>query len=221
VAKQNSPLLVLLQFVDPNVLSWREDVPLPEGQTRATLLHSLANLADSSDFSIHEMQLILAKELIERGATFNAVSIPGGRTPFHNACNWSNVTNLDFVEFLLEAGADPNAQDHLGLTPLMCTTTLAPGAVKFLLNWPTTDVNITTRSGASFLARVRNAANYFSDKVARPDDFGTISKTNSCSSSGVKSHVCWWKGVLMIPGSQRWSRAPSGAILLQSRAPVR
>ena len=46
-----------------------------------------------------------------------------------------NVTNLDFVELLLETGADPNAQDHLGLTPLMCTIEVAPGAAKFLLNW--------------------------------------------------------------------------------------
>jgi hypothetical protein len=92
----NSPLLVLLQFVNPNVLSWREDVPLPEGQTRVTLLHHLDNLADPSDHSTHENQLILAKQLIEHGANVNAVSIPGGRTPLHNACNWSNVTNLDF-----------------------------------------------------------------------------------------------------------------------------
>jgi hypothetical protein len=50
----------------------------------------------------------------------------------------------------------------------MCTTKLASGAAKFLLNWPTTDVNITTRSGASFLARVRNAVKHFSNSGARP-----------------------------------------------------
>jgi hypothetical protein len=45
------------------------------------------------------------------------------------------VTSLDFVEFLLEAGADPNAHDHshLGLTLLMSTTNLVPGAAKFML----------------------------------------------------------------------------------------
>ena len=72
----------------------------------------------------------------------------------------------------LKNGADPSFQDHLGLTPLMCfhTTTLAPGAAKFLLNRPTTDVNITTRSGTSFLARVRNAVKHSSKRVVRPDN---------------------------------------------------
>jgi hypothetical protein len=46
-----------------------------------------------------------------------------------------NVTKLDFVELLLKEAADPNAQDHLGVTPLMCTTRNAPGSAKFRLNW--------------------------------------------------------------------------------------
>jgi hypothetical protein len=158
----NSPLLVLLKFVDPNVLY--------EGALRVTPLYYLVDLACPSDYSTHETQLILAKQLIQHGANVNAVSIPHGLTSLHYACFSSTVTNLDFVEYLLEAGADPNAQDHWGMTPLMCTTRNAPGAAKFLLNWPTTDVNITTRSGESFLARARAAVKYFSDNVALPDN---------------------------------------------------
>jgi ankyrin repeat protein len=100
----------------------------------------------------------------------NAVSIPYGITPLHAACYRDNVTNLDFVEYLLEVSADPNAQDHQGVTPFMYTIPDAAGAAKFLLNCPNTDANITTRSGASFLSKVREAVKRFSDAIARPDN---------------------------------------------------
>jgi ankyrin repeat protein len=91
------------------------------------------------------------------------------------ACWTGVVTNLDFIDFLLKKGADPNAQDHLGLTPLMYTTPVAPGAAKFLLNWPTTDINISNRSGESFLGRVRRTVEYFSDMIiAFPDDHDRV-----------------------------------------------
>jgi hypothetical protein len=166
----NSPLLVLLQFVDPNMLSGREHESLREGEARVILLQHLAGLAHPFHYSTHENQLILAKQLIEHDANVNAVSTPLGKTPLHNACHAGNVTNLDFVQYLLEAGADPNTQNHLGRTPLMYTMPDAPSAAKFLLNWPTTDVNITMRSGASFLSRVRYTVKYFCDKLALPDN---------------------------------------------------
>jgi hypothetical protein len=158
----NSPLLVLLQFVDPNMLLGNED-------KRITSLHHLADLADPFDYSTHENQLILAKQFIEHGANVNAVTNLG-RTPLHQACHWEPVTNLDFVELLLEEGADPNSQDHLGATPLMCTTSLAPGAAKFLLSWPTTDASIITYSGNSFPTMVRLTITDFSDKVVLHDN---------------------------------------------------
>jgi hypothetical protein len=160
----NSPLLVMLQVVDPNVL-------LGDELTRITMLCLLADLADPFDYSTHVNQLILAKQLIEHGANVNAVSNPTGDTPLHNACSSSHVvTNLDFVEHLLEAGADPNARDHTGRTPLMYTMPNAPGAAKFLMNWPTTDANITNGSGESFQSAVRRTLEYFFDKVALPDN---------------------------------------------------
>jgi hypothetical protein len=134
----------------------------------------VSDLADPYDYSTHENQLILAKQLIEHGANVNAVSILQGTTPLHYAYSGYNVTNLDFVQLLLEAGADPNYQNHAGLTPLMCTTPFAPGAAKFLLNWPTTDVHITIRSGVSFLALVRLNMEYFADEVALPDDLDQV-----------------------------------------------
>jgi hypothetical protein len=151
----SSPLLLLLQFVDPNVLAGNADAAFEVGETRDTLLHFLSCYADPFDYSTHENQLILAKQLIERGADVSAKASPRGETPLHSACHARNVTNLDFVQLLLEKGADPNAQDHSGRTPLMYTIPDAPGAAKYLLNWPTTNTNITNRSGESFLDRVR------------------------------------------------------------------
>jgi hypothetical protein len=157
----NSPLLVLLEFVDPNMLFGDEE-------TSFSLLHHLANLADPFDYATHVNQLILAKQLIEHGANVNALSSPEGETPLHKACYEGNVTNLDFVELLLEEGADPNAQNHLGMTPLMCTTPCAPGAATFLLNWPTSDANISAGSGESFLVIVRSLITDFSNTIPHP-----------------------------------------------------
>jgi hypothetical protein len=159
----NSPLLVMLQFVDPSVL-----VAGGKESSRATLLHMLSDMADPVDFTIHVNQLILAKQFIEHGANVNAVSTPHGLTPLHRACFSGNVTNLDFVECLLEAGADPNAQDPLSLTPLMCTIPNSPGAAKFLLNWPNTNANIPTRDGLSFLTGVRLTITDLSKQIKQP-----------------------------------------------------
>jgi ankyrin repeat protein len=133
---------VLLEFVDPNMLS--------QGEVGETPLHHLIDLAAPNDYSTHVNQLILAKQLIEHGANVNAVSIPHDCTPLHRACSEGVVTNLDFVELLLKESADPNAQDTLGVTPLMYTNSFAPGAARFLLNWPSTDFNTTTRSGVGY-----------------------------------------------------------------------
>jgi hypothetical protein len=175
----NSPLLVMLQFLDPSVL-------LGDGEARATSLHQLTGLADPFDYRTHENQLLLAKQLIERGANVNAVSTQcKGNTPLHSACHSDVVTNLDFIELLLEEGADPNAQDPHGIIPLMCTTPDAPGAAKFLLNWPTTDANIITRSGASFLARVRSLIT----TMAHPDNPDRVQD---------QFQLQQWRGIEMI-----------------------
>jgi hypothetical protein len=207
----NSPLLVILQFVDPNVLSGGEGA-----RKRGTSPHILAELADPNDYSTHENQLILAKQLIERGANVNAVSSPQGITPLHSACSGGTVTNLDFVELLLEDGSDPNAQDHNEMAPLMYTTPYAPGAAKFLLNWPITDATITNRSGlgVSFSSLVRKAVRDFSDKVALSDNPARVQHRFLLQQWRDIEGIVLLKGVLMIPGSQRFCKTPPCAIHL-------
>jgi hypothetical protein len=159
----NSPLLVLLEFVDSNVLVGDEP-------SRITALHHLTTLSHHSNYLTHVNQLILAKQLIQHGANVNAVSIPQKTTPLHTACFSGVVTNLDLIELLLEEGSDPNAQHTLGMTPMMVTTKLAPSAAKFMLHWPTTDVNITNYDGESFLAKVHKTIAALSMAVTFPNN---------------------------------------------------
>jgi hypothetical protein len=167
----NSPLLVLLELDDSNELAGSDDTQLQEGEATDTPLQYLANLLDPFNDSTHVNQLVLAKQLIEHGAEVNAIPHGArGATPLHTACYGGNVTNLDFVELLLEEGADVNAQDHSGMTPLMYTNQFAPGAAKFLLNWPTTDINIINARGESILVRARHDVTFFSNKVALLDN---------------------------------------------------
>jgi hypothetical protein len=166
----NSPLLVLLKFFDPNVVQGNEHDALQEGVSRCTLLHLLALLADPRDYAAQENQLTLGRQLIEHGANVNTCAYPGVETPLHYACHSTFTTNLDFIQLLLENGADPNAQDLLSRTPLLHTIMFAPGAAKCLLEWPTTDVNITSRNGVSFLGKVRLVVKYFSMPFEIPDN---------------------------------------------------
>jgi hypothetical protein len=160
----NSPLLVLLQFFDPNVLSGPYHGDLQEEEIlEGTLLHHLTALADPCDYSTIENQLTLGRQLIEHGTDVNTVAYPGGEAPLHFAC-LGEPTNLDFIQLLLEDGADPNIQDELGRPPLLYTIKSAPGAAKFLLEWATTaNVNIPISAGACFLFKFREAMKHFSD----------------------------------------------------------
>jgi hypothetical protein len=66
----------------------------------------------------------------------------------------------------LENGASPNVQDNQGITPVMSTIPMAPGAAKFLLEWPTTpttnvDVHIINRAGETLLDMLQSTIEDF------------------------------------------------------------
>jgi hypothetical protein len=53
----------------------------------------------------------------------------------------------------------------------MFTSPHAPAATKFLLNWPSIDINIiTARNGESFLVRARNDVKHYVEELALYDD---------------------------------------------------
>jgi hypothetical protein len=80
---KNSPLLVMLEFVDPNVLLGDEETgePTPRRFTTPT----------------RENQLSLAK-LVEHGTNVNAVSSPNAKIPLHSACDAAIMTNKSCLE---------------------------------------------------------------------------------------------------------------------------
>jgi hypothetical protein len=148
-----SPLKVALQFVDASVMNYDDG-------TGFTALHWLGETSDPSKEDTLNNQCILARQLIEAGANVNARAQRsfGKMTPFHNACYSGNCTNLDYIQLLLDHGANPNAKDSAGQTPLHCTVPGAPGAAKFLLTYSDkTDPDILTNDGRSFLFMVRYA----------------------------------------------------------------
>jgi hypothetical protein len=166
-----SPLKVALQFVDASVMSC-PGTNLDDGRGY-TPLHRLANMSDPSKEDTLENQCILAKQLIEAGANVNACAQRnlGKSTPLHYACYTCHCTNLDFIQLLLDHGANPTTKDSGGQTPLHCTVPGAPGAAKFLLTYSDkTDPHVLPNNGRSFLAMVRSSIAEGKAEARLPDN---------------------------------------------------
>jgi ankyrin repeat protein len=100
---------------------------LLEPELLAKLLRDAATLGDRD----------VVASLLRYGASPQASDADGGQTPLHNACEHGH---FDAAKLLLGAGADVNAADKLGVTPLMkaCAGTKErppqPQLVKLLLD---------------------------------------------------------------------------------------
>jgi hypothetical protein len=163
LAWTSSPLLVLLECM--NLTAQVGGIPHP------LMLVWLANrMPPDGNHTYYGSQIKLAQQLVAYGVDVNAVLMPYRVTPLHSACCTAGVTNLEFIEFLLQSGADPNTRDRLGKTPLMLTTNWAPGAAKVLIEWPATDVNIVDQSGNSMSALVRKVIEKKSGEVDLPEN---------------------------------------------------
>jgi hypothetical protein len=166
-----SPLKVALQFVDASVMSCPG--PNMDDGFGIAPLHCLAQLSDPSKEDTLENQCILAKQLIEAGANVNAHAQRnlGNSTPLYTACFSANCTNLDYIQLLLDHGANPNTKNSEGVTPLHHTVPGAPGAAKFLLTYSDkTDPDILTNDGRSFLAMVRSSIAEGKAEARLPDN---------------------------------------------------
>lgn len=180
IQKITSPLLVLLDddhLCDPNAVS--SDA---SGNYTALLYLPECNAGDVTSM---ENQVVLAQQLVEAGARVNKRA--GGKErlyPLHRACDSKRITNLDYIQFLLDHGADPNVQNSLGETPLMMSMSMACVAANFVVeyfdenselgntgnNTHILQWNLRTKKGGSLMGLVRASVDFVQQLVDNEDN---------------------------------------------------
>jgi hypothetical protein len=124
-----SPVKILLQVgVDVNAI--------PEDGVYNCL--TLLAAQNSERESFKKNQVTIARQLIEGGAQVNLPSLEEGAgliAPLYFACASCSYTNLDFIQLLIENGANPNQQTVDGMIPLMSSIEMAVGAAIFILKF--------------------------------------------------------------------------------------
>jgi ankyrin repeat protein len=127
------------------------DVNFAQDDTGETPLHSALCKAGRPFF------LYVLKVLVENGANVNARTIPGketggfmrdvrtkGETPLHRAAAYGDEK---MIEYLLENGADREARDANGDSPLTWASVhLRPGSVLSLLTFPPHSIGESSRT---------------------------------------------------------------------------
>ncbi|MCL4178779.1 MAG: ankyrin repeat domain-containing protein [Verrucomicrobia bacterium] len=129
-----------------------------------------------------------------------------GKTPLH----WAAATrNLKLMQLLLEHGADPNATDHDGLTPLLCAISLESrmdlGAVQLLLD-SGADPNVVNKDGMSLLQHALR--------------IGSIDLVAAFLSKGVNPNTADSTGATPVHAAALWSDASAMRLLLDHGAEI-
>ena len=168
VAQPYSPILAMLQ----SGLCLNDD----EGH-----LDALAQESSATSTNRNCNQVIIGRQLLEiGGANPNLPNDGLSSFPLYNACYSYQPTNLDFIELLLENGADRNLT-CMGGSSLMGALDMSLDAIKLLLsyehpNCPPIDVNRTFLTNVSALDFVRvyiEKFTRFRNEVARTGKVAT------------------------------------------------
>lgn len=109
-----------------------------------TPLHSLVALYNKN----------LVKKFIEYEPNYNAMDNEGN-TPLHTFMQ-NYMTDMDVLKTLLEKGANPNAKNHQGLTPLLCLHNVNWAFTKIMELFQDTgaDIHEVDRDGNNLLFRL-------------------------------------------------------------------
>ncbi|EJK71350.1 hypothetical protein THAOC_07224, partial [Thalassiosira oceanica] len=141
VEQPYSPLLALLQSgLDLSHISLL-------GNSGASHLCSLAQESSATSTSRNRNQVTIGRQLLEIGGANPNIFCGGIRQafPLYNACYSNQPTNLEFIELLLEHGADRNMECQ-GSTAIMGAFDMSLDAIKLLItfehaNCPPIDIN--------------------------------------------------------------------------------
>jgi ankyrin repeat protein len=129
-----------------------------------------------------------------------------GKTPLH----WAAATrNLKLMQLLLKHGADPNATDRDGLTPLLCAISLESrmdlGAVQLLLD-SGADPNVVDKDGMSLLQHALR--------------IGSIDLVAALLSKDVNPNTADSTGATPVHAAALWSDASAMRLLLDHGAEI-
>jgi ankyrin repeat protein len=121
-----------------------------------TLLAKKANI-DSVDalghtplhYAVINGQTEIIKLLLFKGSNANIKDHKWGHTPLHNAVTFCQICKPEIIYMLLEHGADIDAVDKKGMTPIQYVSN-QPETVKLLIS-KGANVNIQNASGATLL----------------------------------------------------------------------
>lgn len=120
---------------------------LPPDQPDPHHLHHHPNAVMGQASANMEDSAAIVSDLISQGAAVNARADRTGETPLHLAARYARA---DAAKRLLDAGADANARDATGRTPLHAAIAAdAQGVFQILLRHRATDVSARTSDGTT------------------------------------------------------------------------
>ncbi len=141
--------LLLKSGADVNAVDRSGDTALMKA---LSLIGLLVGLSDTAG------HVMAASSLVKAGANVNVEGHLSGSTPLMSAAEINGAVGL--VKLLLEAGAEVNARDNVGLTALMCAVNRGNGPVVKLLLKAGADVHpratVIVAADGAILSRARS-----------------------------------------------------------------